>query len=66
LDKCILFSNVNLDSNFLSNEFNDNLSPESEKAADKFSAILEKTFIDFPIYFKIVSNVLSFIFGDGS
>ena len=60
-DKRILFSNINLDSNFLSNEFDDNLSPKSEKVFDKFSAILEETFIDFPIYFKIVSNVLSLV-----
>jgi hypothetical protein len=40
-------SNIKLDSNFLSNGFDGNLSPKSKKAPDKSSAILEKTFVDF-------------------
>jgi hypothetical protein len=58
-DKCILFSNINLDSHFLTNEFDDNLSPKPEKAPDKASAILKKNFMDCSIYFKVVSIVLS-------
>jgi hypothetical protein len=45
-----IIPNISLDSNFLSNAFDDNSSPKPKKAPDKFSAILKKIFIDLPLF----------------